>query len=208
MSFIREGVKYRSAMRKVSRTGRGGSSSSAKKGHWSQGLLTSMEDPDSKVKEDESVIVIRDKYPKARFHYLVLPKRDIPGISSLTADDRSLLEHMEKVGLELTKDQPNCEFKVGYHAVPSMQRLHLHVISTDFDSPCLKTKQHWNSFTTPFFLPSRDVREQLQRDGAVTKMSREESDKYLKTSLKCHKCSATPKNIPELKRHLLSHIDD
>lgn len=43
---------------------------------------------------------------------------------------------------------------IGYHAVPSMQRLHLHVISTDFVSPCLKTKYHWNSFTTPFFLHS------------------------------------------------------
>ena len=43
-------------------------------------------------------------------------------------------------------------FKIGYHASPSMHRLHLHVISTDYDSPSLKTKVHWNSFTTPFFL--------------------------------------------------------
>lgn len=45
-------------------------------------------------------------------------------------------------------------YSIGYHAMPSMQRLHLHVISTDFNSPCLKTKYHWNSFTTPFFLHS------------------------------------------------------
>lgn len=32
--------------------------------------------------------------------------------------------------------------------------LHMHVISQDFDSPCLKNKTHWNSFTTDFF---RDV---------------------------------------------------
>lgn len=44
-------------------------------------------------------------------------------------------------------------FKIGYHALPSMQQLHLHVISNDFDSPCLKTKKHWNSFCTDFFLP-------------------------------------------------------
>ena len=29
-------------------------------------------------------------------------------------------------------------FRIGYHAVPSLKLLHLHVISTDFDSPCLK----------------------------------------------------------------------
>ena len=32
--------------------------------------------------------------------------------------------------------------------------LHLHVISQDFDSPCLKTKKHWHSFTSEFFLDS------------------------------------------------------
>lgn len=44
------------------------------------------------------------------------------------------------------------DFKIGYHASPSMQRLHLHVLSKDFESPCLKTKIHWNSFNTEFFL--------------------------------------------------------
>lgn len=44
------------------------------------------------------------------------------------------------------------EFKTGFHAEPSMRRLHLHVISRDFYSPCLKTKKHWNSFNTPFLL--------------------------------------------------------
>lgn len=47
------------------------------------------------------------------------------------------------------------EFKIGYHAAPSMHRLHLHVISRDFQSVCMKTKKHWNSFNTPFFLSSK-----------------------------------------------------
>jgi len=45
------------------------------------------------------------------------------------------------------------DFKVGFHAEPSMQRLHLHVISRDFVSPSLKTKKHWNSFNTDLFVP-------------------------------------------------------
>lgn len=44
--------------------------------------------------------------------------------------------------------------RYGYHAIPSMSQLHLHMISQDFDSPCLKTKRHWNSFNTKYFLDS------------------------------------------------------
>ena len=33
-------------------------------------------------------------------------------------------------------------------------QLHMHVISQDFDSPSLKTKKHWNSFTTEYFVDS------------------------------------------------------
>ena len=44
------------------------------------------------------------------------------------------------------------DFKMGFHARPRMQRLHLHVISTDFVSDSLKTKKHWNSFNTELFL--------------------------------------------------------
>lgn len=43
-------------------------------------------------------------------------------------------------------------FKIGYHASPSMQRLHIHVISKDFNSAYLKTKRHWNSFNTDNFI--------------------------------------------------------
>lgn len=36
--------------------------------------------------------------------------------------------------------------------------VHLHVISQDFDSPCLKNKKHWNSFTTDYFIESKGQR--------------------------------------------------
>mmetsp|Transcript_29843 Transcript_29843/g.47856 ORF Transcript_29843/g.47856 Transcript_29843/m.47856 type:complete len:254 (+) Transcript_29843:58-819(+) len=46
-------------------------------------------------------------------------------------------------------------WRIGYHAIPSMKLLHLHVISTDFDSPCMKNRKHWQSFTTDgFFIDS------------------------------------------------------
>ena len=35
-------------------------------GHWSQGLLASMDDPELKVESDDKVVIIKDKYPKVQ----------------------------------------------------------------------------------------------------------------------------------------------
>lgn len=175
--------------------------------HWAMGLLDSMEDPELKVREDDKVVVIKDKYPKAQFHYLVLPKANIPSLWHIKKQDEGLLLHMASVAEELVNQHNDAEFKVGYHAVPSMHRLHLHVISTDFVSPCLKTKHHWNSFTTPFFLDSADICSQLRERGELKKIKPEDSAVHLNTPLKCHKCETVPKNLPDLKRHLLTHLD-
>lgn len=58
-------------------------------------------------------------------------------------------------------------FRIGFHAIPSMSLLHLHLIrfsphscvrnkliiaSDDFISDSLKNKKHWNSFNTDFFV--------------------------------------------------------
>ena len=42
--------------------------------------------------------------------------------------------------------------QVGYHAEPSLEPIHVHIISQDLDAPALKTKAHWNSFATAFFV--------------------------------------------------------
>lgn len=90
-----------------------------------------------------------------------------------------------------------------------MQRMHLHVISTDFNSPCLKTKYHWNSFTTPFFISSKELCKQLKENGELKKISSTTAQKYLNSELKCHECSVKPKNMGDLKRHLLSsHLSE
>ncbi|XP_023713355.1 aprataxin isoform X2 [Cryptotermes secundus] len=113
--------------------------------HWSMGLLSSMKEPELLVKEDDKV---------AQYHFLVLPKENISSLAKITKDDIELLKHMDKVGQELAESHPNSNFKLGYHAEASMSRLHLHVISDDFNSTCLKTRKHWNTFTTDFFVPS------------------------------------------------------
>jgi len=72
---------------------------------------------------------------------------------------------------------PGRQFHVGFHAVPSMQQVHLHVISRDLDSPALTNKKHWNSFASKFFLPAEDVIKLLERDGSIKVTGRFENYK-------------------------------
>ncbi|NXU55131.1 APTX protein, partial [Turnix velox] len=175
-------------------------------GHWSQGLKNCMHDPKMQVYKDEKTVVIKDKYPKARYHWLVLPWDPISSLKSVTRDHLELLEHMHAVGQKMIEECPaggSVEFRLGYHAIPSMSQLHLHVISQDFDSPSLKTKKHWNSFTTDYFLNSEDVIEMVRSKGEVT--VKDHISELLTLPLRCHCCKQQLSTIPQLKDHLRKH---
>ncbi|XP_035992905.1 aprataxin isoform X1 [Fundulus heteroclitus] len=176
-------------------------------GHWSQGLKTSMQDPQMQVYKDDKVVVIRDKYPKARYHWLVLPWQSIPSLKALRAEHCELLTHMQQVADRMIQQCPessSLRFRSGYHAIPSMSHIHLHVISQDFDSPCLKNKKHWNSFTTEYFIDSHDVIQMLETSGKVS--VKEATSELLKLPLRCHVCHKEFPTIPSLKEHLKSHF--
>ncbi len=49
-------------------------------------------------------------------------------------------------------------WRIGFHSLPSMRQLHMHVVSTDFDSPKLKTKEHWNRLGSTACLCNKCVR--------------------------------------------------
>jgi aprataxin len=53
------------------------------------------------VYRDDLVTIIKDKYPKARHHYLVLPNSRVPALAALTAQHLALLEHMQKRAAKL-----------------------------------------------------------------------------------------------------------
>lgn len=72
----------------------------------------------------------------------------------------------------------------------------------DFDSPALKHKKHWNSFTTPFFKQLDAVRAELLDQGTVS-VDREIAEQHLKENLRCHWCHAHLKNMPTLKTHIV-----
>lgn len=174
-------------------------------GHWSQGLLSSMDDPELRVHSDDKITIIKDKYPKAQHHFLVMPKENIPNLKSLKKEHLDLLHYIQKQGQEIAdKADKNLKFRFGYHAVPSMGHLHMHVISQDFNSPCLKTKKHWNSFTTEYFVDSEDIIKQLEEEGKI-EMDTGKFHEILKTDLRCHVCKKPQKNMPALKMHIQLH---
>ncbi|XP_054358854.1 aprataxin isoform X11 [Pongo pygmaeus] len=93
-------------------------------GHWSQGLKISMQDPKMQVYKDEQVVVIKDKYPKARYHWLVLPWTSISSLKAVTREHLELLKHMHTVGEKVIVDfagSSKLRFRLGYHAIPSMR---------------------------------------------------------------------------------------
>lgn len=90
------------------------------------------------------------------------------------------------------------EVKVGIHAHPSMNHLHVHVLSRDMHSECLKHRKHYNSFNTPFLVDVADF--PLARDDPRRHPGREG---YLDRSLRCWRCGREFGNkFKALKEHL------
>lgn len=104
--------------------GKHGATKEESLGHWSQGLKISMKDPKMQVYKDDQVVVIKDKYPKARHHWLVLPWASISSLKVVTSEHLELLKHMHAVGEKVIADfagSSKLRFRLGYHAIPSMR---------------------------------------------------------------------------------------
>lgn len=79
------------------------------------GLLKTMKDPNFVVFSDAKIVLIKDMYPKAKHHFLVLPKEEISNLKKVTEKDIPLLEHMHEKAKEYTlKHFPDVEFKYYY----------------------------------------------------------------------------------------------
>ena len=93
------------------------------------------------------------------------------------------------------------EVKVGVHAHPSMEHLHIHVISVDRYSESLKYRQHYNSFATQFFIDLEDF--PLAKDDA------RRTGSYLKDDMKCWRCGKNYQNrFKALKEHLAMEFEE
>jgi len=125
--------------------------------------------------------------------------------------DKSSSLLSEQIKDDLKQIMPtSSSFVMGYHAIPSLHPLHLHIITNDFVSPYMKTKKHWNSFTTKYFVSAEDIEMWLDRGDAVEDNlpSEEIIASYLKLSLTCPKCNRVLSNMPALTSHIKDHFTE
>lgn len=79
---------------------------------WSLALLKTMRDPKYIVYSDPKIVIIKDVYPKAKHHYLVIPEEDISSIRDVKPKHVRLLQYMEQKAKEfVSKKAPNTTFK-------------------------------------------------------------------------------------------------
>ncbi|GJE86923.1 HIT-like domain-containing protein [Phanerochaete sordida] len=182
----------------------------------------------------DTSIVIHDRYPKSIYHFLVLP-RPIPGF--IDVDELTDLRTLFKCGREKAKKvldglaeeaaklkkemeenmlQHN-KFKwdiwIGFHPVPSLKHLHLHVMSADLCSDAMKIKKHYNSFHPQrgFFLHLHEVLSWFEAEPSfyARKIQLKPStyEPLLKHDLECFHCNEEFKTMPKLKEHLQEEWD-
>ena len=198
--------------------------------------------PSVVIYHNASFVAVRDLYPKASVHALLLPRsaarsrqhpfdafedaeflaetrveaqrlrrlvaaelrRKVGGESKSDARRRAILdgdEEGESVDNNDTGRDWEAEVRVGVHAHPSMNHLHVHVISRDMHSPLLKHRKHYNSFNTPFFVDLADL--PLARDDP------RRSEAYLGRDFVCWRCGAGFANkFAALKRHLEDEFEE
>lgn len=90
---------------------------------------------------------------------------------------------------------------VGIHAHPSMAHLHVHVLSVDRYSDCLRHRKHYNSFSTPFLVDVAHF--PLARDDP-----RRHPSGYLDSDLICWRCGKNfGKSFAKLKPHLTEEYE-
>ncbi|KAH8116889.1 hypothetical protein DFH11DRAFT_1137440 [Phellopilus nigrolimitatus] len=190
----------------------------------------------------DHTITIFDAYPKAFFHFLILPRLQANSpltaanltslktfINSSDISKRKAIELLRRVKEDaehlrsMIKEEMLSRFgfiwnvQMGFHAVQSMDHIHLHVISQDLcvHASGMKTNKHYNSFHPKlgFFLHLDEVISWFNDDCAesyfqsMIGLKESTYEKFLKEPLECLHCGKEQKNMPQLKLHLQEHFD-
>ena len=160
--------------------------------------------------EDTDFIVIYDKYCKAKYHLMILPKLEMKSVYDLDPMNDANIRMLEgmlarahwiKIGL-MQRDAAINRIKCGFHAIPSMNQIHLHLLSDDMDSVHLKNKKHFHSFTSPYFVPGKVMLRILKDEKNKFKIDKKYYQQLLKQNLQCHFCSCEIRTMPKLKEHI------
>jgi len=115
--------------------------------------------------EDDCTCVVYARCPKSVVHLIVVPKSIVSGPGDLDPrdpDDVAMLEGMVARGQWMmdglaTRDELPDHYKMGFHAIPALGQLHMHVMSTDVATLQMNSVAHYHSFTTCAlrFVPAR-----------------------------------------------------
>lgn len=95
--------------------------------------IINREIPSDIVYEDSQVVAFRDIDPKAPTHILIVPRKPVPTIDDLEAEDEQLVGHMVLIAKKLAADEGLSE---GYRVVmncneaggQAVYHLHLHLL--------------------------------------------------------------------------------
>jgi histidine triad (HIT) family protein len=94
--------------------------------------IIAREIPANFVHEDETCVAIKDIAPKAPVHYLIIPRKPIPGVHMLEDEDWPTVLHLFQVAKKLA-ERDGCEgyrlqFNVGEKGGQEVPHLHLHLM--------------------------------------------------------------------------------
>lgn len=93
------------------------------------------------------------------------------------------------------------EIMSGTHSNPSMNHLHIHILSRELHSDCLKKKNHYLSFTTDFFIRMDEF--------PVAEDDPRRNYKHLPADMLCWRCGQNFKNqMVQLKAHLEEEFEE
>ncbi|HEY7957664.1 MAG: histidine triad nucleotide-binding protein [Polyangia bacterium] len=89
--------------------------------------------PANKVFEDDRAIAFRDLNPQAPTHVLIVPKKHIASLETLTEDDAALVGHLHLVAQKLARDEGLADgwrvvFNTGRQAGQTVFHIHLHLL--------------------------------------------------------------------------------
>jgi aprataxin len=94
------------------------------------------------------------------------------------------------------------EVLAGVHTHPSMNHLHIHIMSRDMASECMKHKKHYLSFTTSFLV-------QLDQFPLEEDSPRFHAGDWPSWDMECWRCGKNFKNrFRELKQHLANEFEE
>lgn len=79
--------------------------------------------------------------------------------------------------------------------------LDMFVISQDFETIYIRKKEHWNAYTTEYFIDVDDIIAMLEKDGKVV-VDQKHMMSVLYGSMHCSNCGTLLGNVGDVKRHV------